>query len=94
MSKTENRGLSFYQRNIKQHKSRMSRLLTIIRKGYNCKERDYEDISSYCTEIEGLSNSGKKFQKLLLKAFRVLNTDPDIPIDWIECVKLIENVEI
>lgn len=93
MERNKNRGLKFEERNTKQHKSRMARLLTIIRKGYDCKERDYEDISSYCREITDLSNSGEKFQKRVLKAFRVLNTSEEIPTDWIECIKLIEQVQ-
>lgn len=82
------RGLNFNERNVKQHKNRMNRLLTIIRKGVNCTEKDYEDISCYCTDVNDVSNSGKRFQKRLLKATNI--NDCETQKDWCECVILIE----
>lgn len=94
MSKNIRKYLDFNERNNKQHKNRMSRLLTIIRKGYPCSDRDYEDIYSYCTVIEGLSNSGPKFQKRLLNASQVLNTDPELYNEWIECIECINLIKV
>ena len=91
MSNKTRRSLNFQERNNKQHKNRMMTLLTIIRKGYNCSEKDYEDIYSYCTNIEGLSNSGFKFQKRLLNASQLSNKDYDISKEWFDCISLIQS---
>jgi hypothetical protein len=93
MSNNTRRSLNFQERNNKQHKNRMMTLLTIIRKGYNCTEKDYEDIYSYCTNIDGLSNSGFKFQKRLLNASQHSNKDYDISKEWLDCITLIQSYQ-
>lgn len=75
--------ISFDERTERQHKNRMSHLLSRIRKNRNFSETDYDDLALYCNDIEGLARSGSAYMKRIVDAVKKTGKHEEIPLEWI-----------
>lgn len=65
---TPKKGKKFEDRDFKAHYIRMCFLVRKVSKS-SIKETDIPDLEKYATDIAGIDNSGKAFQKRVIKAY-------------------------